>query len=122
MTFFVALLGCLILGIGLTVLISPAWMRPAIQAVVNRRWLPVLSAARIAFGIVLVLAAPATRLPIFVWALGLLMIVAGVSLPFMGMKRIQAMADWWLSRPDRMLRTWSLLAILLGALLVWAAT
>jgi uncharacterized membrane protein HdeD (DUF308 family) len=84
--------------------------------------LPVLSILRIGFGIVFVLAAPSTRLPAFVWVFGLFMILAGVSLPILGIKRLQTWSDEWLKRPDGVIRGWSLLAILLGVLLAWAGT
>ncbi len=122
MTFIVALAGLIIFGIGLTILFSPTRMRWALKNIITRRTMPVFSIVRIGFGIVFVLAAPSTRLPGFVWALGLLFILSGVSLPIVGFDRLRKWADWWEEKPDGTIRGWSLLVILLGALLVWAAT
>jgi len=122
MALIVALAGLIILGIGLTILVWPACMRWAIRAVVTRRMLPVLSIIRIGFGIVFVLAAPSMRLPVFVWAFGLLLILAGVSLPILGIERLRMWSDEWLKKPDGVIRVWSVLAALLGALLIWAGT
>ena len=122
MTLLVAFAGVLILGIGLTILFLPSLMRWALRTFITRRMMPMFSIVRVGFGIVFVLAAPSTRLPGFVWAFGLLMILAGVSLPIVRFDRLRNWADWWLEKPDAVIRGWSLLAILLGALLAWAGT
>jgi ribose/xylose/arabinose/galactoside ABC-type transport system permease subunit len=120
MTLFVVATGVLGLGIGLTMLASPAHMRRGLDKALTRRMLPVISIFRIGIGIALVLAAPSTRLPAFIWALGLLVILRGVALPMMGFDRARKMAEWWKLKADRAIRGWSLLVILLGALLLWA--
>jgi hypothetical protein len=120
MTLFVTLLGALFLVISLAILIWPGSGRRSLQNLVTRRAMPVLSIVRIGFGMACVLAAPSTRLPGFVWALGLLLIVSGISLPVIGFERLRRWTDWWLEKPDRDYRVWSLLGILLGALLIWA--
>ena len=122
MTLFVVATGVLFLGIGLTMLASPAHMRRGLDKAITRRMLPVISLVRIGIGIALVLAAPSTRLPAFIWALGLLVILRGVALPMIGFDRSRKLADWWMLKPDRTIRGWSLLVILLGALLLWAGT
>ena len=122
MTLLVALLGALFLGISLTVIISPRSGRWPLENMITRRTMPLFSIVRIGFGIVCVLAAPSTRLPGFVWAFGLLLIVSGISLPIVGFDRLRKWTDWWLEKPDREFRVWSLLGILLGALLLWAGT
>ena len=121
MTLFVAILGIMILGMGLIILVSPGRMRRAISSTVSPRTIPLFAIVRIGFGIVLVIASADTRLPVFVWAFGLLLIVAGASLPILGVQRAMKMAEWWQESPDGTLRGWSLLAILFGALLLWAA-
>ena len=122
MTVFVLILGILILAVGLVVLASPGHMRRAVGSLVRPSTLPVFAIVRIAFGIALVMASAETRLPVFVWAFGLLLIIAGASLPVLGIQRVLKLTEWWLEKPHGVLRGWSLLAILLGALLIWAAT
>jgi len=122
MTLIVALLGALFLVISLVILIWPGSGRWPLENLITRGTVPLLSIVRIGFGIACVLAAPSTRLPGFVWALGLLLIVSGISLPVIGFDRLRRWTDWWLEKPDRDYRVWSLLGILLGALLIWAGT
>jgi hypothetical protein len=122
MNLFVTLIGVLFLVISLTILVSPGSGRWTLENMITRCVMPVFSIVRIGFGIVFVLAAPSTRLPGFVWALGLLLILSGASLPIVGFDRLRKWTDWWLEKPDREFRGWSLLGILLGSLLVWAGT
>ena len=122
MTWIVALVGLLILAGGLLMLTVPNAIRASLQMFIDRRLMPVASLVRVVLGILFVLAAPSTRLPIFVWATGLLAIVAGVSMPIVGFRKVEGWATWWLKKSDGVIRRWSLLAILLGALLAWAAT
>lgn len=122
MNLFVTLIGGLFLATSLAILVWPRSGRWSLENLITRGMMPVFSIVRIGFGIVFVLAAPSTRLPGFVWALGLLFILSGVSLPILGFDRLKKWTDWWLEKPDRAFRGWSLLGILFGALLVWAGT
>jgi hypothetical protein len=122
MTWIVALVGLLILAGGLLMLTVPNAIRASLQMFIDRRLMPVASLVRVVLGILFVLAAPSTRLPIFVWAMGLLAIVAGVLMPIVGFRKVEGWATWWLKKSDGVIRRWSLLAILLGALLAWAGT
>jgi len=122
MTLFVALIGVLWVVISLTILVSPRSGRWSLKNMITRRTMPLFSIVRIGFGIVFVLAAPSTRLPGFVWALGLLLILSGISLQIVGFERLQRWTDWWLEKSDGEFRSWSIVGILLGALLVWAGT
>lgn len=121
MTVFVLVLGVVAVVLGLVVVISPRHMRWALDSMVKPSTVPLLAIVRIGCGIALVIASAETRLPIFVWALGLLVIVRGAALPILGVRRVLKMARWWQEQPDKALRAPALLAILFGALLVWAA-
>jgi hypothetical protein len=122
MTVLVAALGVIFIGIGLMILAWPQSARWSLENMITRRMMPLYSIVRIGFGIALVLAAPSSRLPGFVWTFGLLLIFSGVALPIVGFEQIKTWSAWWLEKPGGAIRGWSLLVILLGALLLWAAT
>jgi uncharacterized protein YjeT (DUF2065 family) len=122
MKLLVVLIGVIFLLISLAILVSPGGARRFLANMVTPRLIPVLSVVRIGLGIVFVLAAPATRLPVFVWAIGLLFIFRGVAVPILGFDRAKKLVDWWMEKPDREFRLIALLGILLGALLVRAGT
>ncbi len=52
---------------------------------------------------------------------GILILAAGVSMPLVGFRKVEGWATWWLSKPDSVIRGWSLLTISLGFLLIRAA-
>lgn len=120
MTNLVALIGFLVLVLGLAVIVSPAAFRRALHRFREHRWLYWASAFRLLAGGILVVAASSTAFPGFVRALGVIFIAAGVSIPFLGKERAFRIAEWWLRQPDEMLRGWGILAAVLGALLAWA--
>ena len=55
----------------------------------------IAAAIRVAFGAVLMLAAPASRAPRVIRGIGLVILVAGVITPFFGVERARAILDWW---------------------------
>ena len=120
MSALVALIGVLFLGVGLAVLASPAVLRGLLHRFLEARWLYWVSGLRVLVGGVLVIAAPATRLPAFVRGLGVVFIVAGVSIPLLGEARVDQMAQWWVRQSDGVLRAWGALAAVLGAVVAWA--
>jgi hypothetical protein len=120
MSSLVALIGLLILMIGLAVVISPATFRVVLRRFLEGRWLYWASGVRVLVGTVLVLAASSTGFPGLVRALGVILIAAGVSIPLLGEERVDRMAGCWLRRSDWIVRGWGALASVLGALLAWA--
>ena len=120
MSLIVVLVGLLMIGTAIALLLSPGGLKSFIHKILGPRWLPLVSALRIAVGLLFVLAAPHTRLPMLIWLFGIVAIVAGIIILFLGSTRTQLIANWWLKRSDSALRLWALVALLFGALLVWA--
>jgi len=67
MSSLVALIGILILGIGLAVLVSPALLRDLLHRFLEFRWVYWVSGARVVVGVVLIIAAPAIAFPTTSW-------------------------------------------------------
>jgi hypothetical protein len=120
MSSLVALIGFLILVLGLAVAVLPAALREILHRFLESRWLYWVSGVRVLVGAILVIAASSTAFPGFVRALGVIFIVAGVSIPLLGEERVDRIAEWWLRQSDWMLRAWGVLASVLGALVAWA--
>jgi hypothetical protein len=120
MTALVVLVGLVIAGIATAFLAEPGRLRALLRVLLHKRWLQALTALRILLGMLFVIAARDTRLPLLVLTVGILFIVAGVAIPLLGEERVQGFAGWWRARSDTTLRLWAALAALLGCLLVWA--
>src|SRR4029077_3976107 len=64
------------------------------RSVATPAGLDAIAALRIAIGLVFVLVAPASRAPRTLRALGLIVIIAGLTTPWFGVARAQAVLSW----------------------------
>ena len=86
----------------------------------NQKGLWVAAALRLTFGIALWFAAPASHAPLFLQILGVVTILAGVSLPVVGVDRFKRLIEWGMERPPIVVRVWCLFGIALGGAILWA--
>jgi len=81
-------------------------------------WLAVL--LRLSFGLALWLAAPDTRAPLLLRALGGLAILSAVLLPLIGFERFERVLAWWTALPPYAMRLWSFVAVAVGGVVIWS--
>ena len=110
----VSVVGAVILGIGFFVLVAPNELRKVMRLLLIRRWLPLASALRIVVGALFVMAARDTRAPVFILVVGVVLILAGITLPALGAQRTERFAVWWVGRPNAVIRLWALAAMVFG--------
>jgi hypothetical protein len=72
-------------------------------------WL--LGFVRIVCGAILIWAAPNSRTPRILIALGILIIVGGLATPFIGVEKTRAIFEWWTSQGSSLARAWPFIAI-----------
>ena len=77
---------------------------------------------RLVLGTLLLIAAPDTRMPAAVQALGVLTLATAVAVPLVGLERLRAFVRWTLERPPLVQRLGSLLGAALGAFLIYVGT
>ncbi len=121
MGILVAGIGFLVVALATGVMISPALLKRILQWLVSERKFHLVAGLRIIFGVVLIVAAPATQLPTFIFVVGVLLILSAISIELLGYGRISRFAEWWMLRPDLFLRAWAAIAITFGMLIIWAA-
>ena len=80
------------------------------------------SALRLVFGASLFLVAPGSREPHVLRVLGILIFVAGMVTPFIGVDRSRRLLDWWSARGPGFNRVMSAVGLAFGAFLIWAMT
>ena len=78
------------------------------------------AAVRVAMGVALFFAAPASRSPEVLRILGVVIIVAGVITPFFGLARFRRLFDWWSAKGPAFIRAQAAFALVLGLLLAYA--
>ena len=120
MAVVVSILGVLAIAIGLMGLANPESLIGLINYWRGTRRFRLAVGVRLVLGVILLVVAPACRLPTLVRVLGVISIVAAVVILLVGEKRLESLIGWWLSRPPVVLRVSASFALLLCILLVYA--
>ena len=123
MAVLVLLLGVLMTVVGLIGLVEPATVLGWIDSMFQKpSGLYVAALIRFVAGVILVLAAPSTRFPEVIWIIGLIAIVAALSLPLIGFRRVRSLLDWWTKTSAAVIAVSFLLLIVFGGFLIYAAS
>jgi len=78
------------------------------------------AAIRLVFGAALFFAAPTSRAPRTLRIVGVVVFVAGLLTPFIGLERLSELLDWWSGWGPGFLRAWGAVALAMGLLLAHA--
>ena len=89
------------------------------RSVITPTGLYAIAALRIAIGLVFVFAAPASRAPRTLRVLGLIVIIAGLSTPWFGVDRAQAVLNWVASAGPLLMRLDAVVGIAIGGFLMY---
>jgi len=120
MSAVVAIFGLFMLGMGAAILVSPERLKKMLRIFLDKQGFGLAAVGiRIVVGVLFLMAASDTRAPSFITGVGILFIVAGVAIPFIGRARVDRLANWWLERPGWVLRVWAVTAGALGWVFVW---
>ena len=119
MKLLASLVGLFFILIGIAGVLWPAGLMTIGYDVVTPIGLYVVAALRIGIGLVLVLAASASRMPITLRVLGTVIFVAGLVTPFVGVDRARAMLDWWTAQGLVFIRLSCSVAIAIGAFITY---
>ncbi len=121
-TVITALLGLLIIVAGIVVIARPSRVGDIADRMLTTSAIKAGAIlGRIAIGILLLLAAPDTRLPTFMTILGFLSIIGGVALAIMKEAWVNGLVGWWANQSKTILRVWGVLIALFGSVIVYAA-
>lgn len=122
MNVIVVIVGWLIVLTGLWGIASPHSLIDMVVAwsSTNRFYFTVIF--RVVLGVIFILAAPRCRVPWLIYALGILALLAGVVLFFLGAARVDAIVHWFAARSDLRIRLTYVVDTLFGALLVYAGS
>jgi hypothetical protein len=119
--FLAMALGFVIAAIGVLGIAAPSALLEFGRSLQSASALYVLAALRVALGTILVWAAPDSRTPRTLRIFGVLIIVAGVATPFIGVERSRAIFDWWSTQGTFFTRTWPATAVIFGLFVAYAA-
>jgi hypothetical protein len=110
-------IGVFILVLGAIGLVAPATFVTMVTFFQVPPMLYLAAVIRIAIGVVLVLAAPASRSHAVLSAVGVVIAIGGLITPFMGAAIAKPILDWWATNP-LVPRAFGVMAIGIGAFVV----
>ena len=107
-------------AVGIFVPSVPAWIA---QHSATSGVFYVVAAVRVAFGLVLISAAPVSRAPITLRVLGYLILIIGITTALTGLlaiERARIIIEWWLQQGSGVLRLTSVLLLAFGGFIAYA--
>lgn len=119
---FVDFICLLIVIVGALGIASPDRLIALVRRVQTPSGLYLVAAVRVAMGLALFFAAPASRAPEFVGPLGLIVILIGLVTPLFGLSRFRRLLDAWERMGHVALRIWAALALGFGLFLAYLVT
>jgi len=111
--------GALLLATGGAVVAAPGRFRRVLTWFVGEGRYGIAVLGRLGLGLVLLLGAADSRVPAVTITLGVLFLLAAAVVPLLGEDRIAGMIEWWLARPDALLRGWGAVVMIVGLLTGW---
>jgi len=114
------LVGVLALLIGVWGVLAPGRIAELVSRFGSLGGLWFAAGTRLVFGLGLWFAAPASRAPLLLQALGVIALIAALVLPFLGVERFRALLDWWTQLSPTAMRLSCLLVVAFGAAVLWA--
>ena len=120
MVFLAMALSVLLIGFGFWGILKPASLLAFLSRWQTREGLWAGAAFRLIFGLALWSAAPLSRFPAILQVVGVIFVVAGIAMPFIGLARFKRMVVWWLQKPPAFTRVWAAVTLALGGFFVWA--
>jgi hypothetical protein len=112
-------IGAVVILVGAISFAAPDLRLSLEGAVFTPAGLYVIAILRIAIGLVFVLAAPVSRAPRTVRAIGVIVIIAGLMTPWFGVARAEAVVRWLAATGPLLMRLDAVVAMALGVFLVY---
>ena len=114
------LIGLLVTAQGIAGLAAPESFANLIRAIQVPPLLYGAAAVRVAFGVVLILAAPFSRTPRALRVIGAVIGIGGLLTPFIGVQIAQVILESWAN--PAVVRAWASFSLLLGAFIVYTTS
>ena len=119
MSFVAFTLALAIAALGAVGVLAPSVLLALVTAMRSPGGLWVAAVLRVVLGTALYVAAPRSRAPTIFRALGVLTVLAGVALPFLGVARFDALLGWWVAQGASVTRVWAAGAVAFGLLVAY---
>ena len=115
----VALVGIVIVFACAYGMSNPVGLLGFVDRFSNQRGFAFAVIVRVVLGVVSLLAAPDSLLPVFLYGVGALSLIAATVLGLIGVSGYRRIIGWVTSFPASMLRAWLVFGLVFGAALIW---
>lgn len=122
MKYFAWLVALFVIAAGLASLVAPDRVLALRSLMATQTALLVIAVIRIAIGVVLIMAAPASRAPKVLQVSGALLLGAGLATPFFGVERTKAVLEWEAAQGPSLIRAVGVVVTALGGSLAFLLT
>ena len=116
------LVGLLVVAAGIIIVTAPDGFVAIAELFTTSVGLYVAAMIRVAFGVILWRASGASRAPTALRIVGILVVIAGVTTPLVGVERARAMFSWIVGEGPTVMRAMGAVILLAGGLLIFAFT
>lgn len=120
MTLIALVIGLFVAAFGALGIVSPRRLLGIARRFENLAGLYAAAAIRIVLGVALFYAAPTSHAPEIIRIVGIILLVAGFIMPFLGLERFRRIMAWWSSRGLTFIRIWAGFAFAFGVFLAYA--
>lgn len=121
MNLLAIVVGLLIVAVGVVGMTAPDSLVTIGRNALTPTGLYVIAVLRVCIGIVLILAAPTSRMPKTLRVLGAVAVIGGITTPLFGVDRSRAVVSWWVSQSPLFLRLAALFAAAFGSFIIYAS-
>lgn len=121
MLILVRIIGIIIAVMGIIFLLNPKKMKQVISFWGQGKRFYTAGVLRVVFGIIFLLSASQSRVVGIIITLGILFLIGGITIFAMGLDRVKSVLSWWDKRPLIVLRLGALIALAVGALVLYSA-
>lgn len=122
MNVIVVIVGWLVILTGLWGIASPHSLIDMVLAWSSSTRFYFTVITRVVLGVIFIFAAPRCRVPWVIYVIGILTLLAGVALFFLGASRVDEIVNWFAARSDLCIRLAYVVTTLFGVLLVYAGS
>ena len=114
-------IGILIVLEGILLLIKPVWMQKAIRFFAKGKTLYLAALLRLVLGIIFLVSATSCTHYWVIIGFGILLLLAGAVMFVIRLDKLKAYLNWWLQRSLITIRLLSIIAFIIGGVIIWAA-
>ena len=122
MEFFVWIVGILIMFGGLLLLIKPDIFRKTLFFLQKGKLIYIPAGLRIVIGIIFLIYARSGAIPWVIITFGIIILAAGISMFAIKIDTLKKFLDWWQQRSPTTMRIIAAVALLIGAVILYAGT